>query len=134
MDVRRTEIRVIHGADPDEPDSGTGLRVVAPNRDPAGRAAGDLLTLAARRWRHDDFGLAGGVHDTIGLIERVESMRGPRLALAPTAMASMDNQWRSDQMISDLPARASAFHIRLHRGVLKSQFALRMTDVQSIRA
>ena len=118
MDVRWTEIRVVHSADTDEPDGGTRLRVVAPNRDPAGRAAGDLLTLAARRRRRDDFGLTGGVHDTVGLIECVESMGGPGLALAPTAMASMDNQWRSNQTISDLPARASAFHIRLHRVVL----------------
>ena len=61
VDVWRTEIRVIHGADTDKPNGGTGLRVVAPNRDPAGRAAGDLLTLAARRGRHDDFGLTSGV-------------------------------------------------------------------------
>ena len=133
MDVWWTEIRVVQSADTDEPDGGTGLRVVAPDRNAAGRAAGDLLTLAARRRRHDDFWLTGGVHDTIRLIERVESMRGSGLALAPTAMASMDNQWRSDQTISDLPARASAFHIELHRGVLVSQFAPRMTDVQSIR-
>jgi hypothetical protein len=25
----------------------------------------------------------------------------------------VNNQWRSDQTISDLPARASAFHVRL---------------------
>ena len=133
MDVRWTEIRVVHSADTDEPDGGTGLRVVAPDRNPAGRAAGDLLTLAARRQRYDDFGLTGGVHDTIGLIERVESMRGPGLPLAPTAMASMNDQWRSNQTISDLPARASAFHIQLHRGVLAFDFALRMTDVQFVR-
>ena len=54
MDVRWTEIRVVHSADTDEPDGGTGLRVVAPDRDPAGRATSDLLTLAARRGRHDD--------------------------------------------------------------------------------
>jgi YD repeat-containing protein len=100
VDVRWTEIRVVHSADTDEPDGGTGLRVVAPDRNPAGRAAGDLLTLAARRQRYDDFGLTGGVHDTIGLIERVESMRGPGLPLAPTAMASMNDQWRSNQTIS----------------------------------
>ena len=48
VDVRRTEIRVVHGADADEPDGWTGLRVVAPNRDSAGRAASNLLTPAAR--------------------------------------------------------------------------------------
>jgi hypothetical protein len=29
-------------------------------------------------------------------------------------MAGMNNQWRSDQTISDLPTRASAFHVLLH--------------------
>jgi hypothetical protein len=56
-------------------------------------------------------GFSGGVHDTIGFIESVERVRGPGLALAPTAVASMNNQWRSDQTISHLPARAPAFHI-----------------------
>ena len=116
MDVWRTEIRVVHSADTDEPDGGAGLWVVAPNRDPAGRAAGDLLVPAARRGRHDDFGLTGCVNDPIGFIKSVERMRGPGLALAPTAMTGMNNQWRSDQTISDLPARASAFHVRLHLG------------------
>jgi hypothetical protein len=91
VDVRRTEIRVIHGADADEPDGGTGLRVVALNRNPASRAAGDLLALAARRWRHDDFRFTASVHDTIRFIESVKRVRGPGLALAPTAMAGVDN-------------------------------------------
>jgi hypothetical protein len=108
VDVRRTEIRVVHGADADESDGGTGLRVVAPNRDPASWAACDLLPLAACGGCHNDFGLASGVHDAIGFIESVERMRGPGLALAPTAMAGMNNQRRSDQTISDLPAGASA--------------------------
>ncbi len=73
------------------------------------RAAGYLLALAARRGRQDYFGLSSGVYDTISLIER---MRGPGLALTPTAVAGMDNQWRSDQTIPNLPARASAFHVR----------------------
>jgi hypothetical protein len=89
------------------------LRVVAPNRDPAGRAAGDLLAPTACRGRHDDLGLASGVHDTIGFIESVERMRGPGLALAPTAMTGVNDQWRSDQTISDLPAGASTFHVLL---------------------
>jgi hypothetical protein len=37
------------------------------------------------------------VHDTIGFIESVERMRGAGLTLAPTAMASMNNQWPSNQ-------------------------------------
>jgi hypothetical protein len=65
VDVRRTEIRVVHGADADEPNGRTGLRVVAPNRNPAGWAACDLLALATRRGRHDDFRLATGVHHRV---------------------------------------------------------------------
>jgi hypothetical protein len=65
------------------------------------------------------FGLTSGVHDPIGFIEGIERMRGPGLALTPTAVAGMDNQWRSDQTISDLPARASAFHVRLRGGVVQ---------------
>jgi hypothetical protein len=55
----------------------------------SGRAAGDLLALAARRGRHDDFGLTGGVYDAVGFIESVERMSGPCLALAPTAMTGI---------------------------------------------
>ena len=134
VDVRRTEIRVVHGANADEPDGGTGLRVVAPNGDPAGRAAGDHLTLAARRGRRNDLRLTGGVYDTIGFIERVERMRCPGLPLAPTAVAGMNNQRSSGQAISDLPARSSTFHVRLHRGVVAFRLTLGMTDVQFIRA
>jgi len=117
VDVWRTEIGVFQSANTDEPDGGTGLRVVAPNCDTAGRAAGDLLALAARRGRHNDFGLTDCVHDTISFIKSVERVRGSGLALAPTAMTGMNDQWCSGQTISDLPARASAFHVQLHREV-----------------
>ena len=65
------------------------------------------------------------VHDTIRFIKSVERIRGPGLALAPTAMTGMNDQWCSDQTISDLPARASAFHVQLHRGVIVSAFEYR---------
>ena len=122
MNVRRTEIWVVHGADADEPDSGTGLRVIAPDCDPAGWAPGNLLALAARRGRRDEFGLARGVHDTVGFIERIEGVRSAGFALAPTTMAGMNDQWLSDQTISDLPTRTSTFHVRLLGG-------FRITDV-----
>ena len=114
VNVRWTEIRVVHGTDADEPSGGTGLRVVTPNRNLARRAASNLLTLAARRRRRDEFGFTGRVYDTIGFIESVERMRGAGLTLAPTAMASMNNQWSSNQPISDLSACASTFHVWLH--------------------
>ena len=115
MNVRRTEIRVVHGTDADEPNGGTGLRVVTPNRNPARRAASNLLTLAARRGRPDEFGLTGRMYDTIGFIESVERMRSASLTLAPTAMASVNNQGHSIQPISDLSACAPAFHVWLHQ-------------------
>ena len=115
VNVRRTEIRVVHGTDADEPNGGTGLRVVTPNRNPARRAASNLLTLAARRGRPDEFGLTGRVYDAIGFIESIERMRSASLTLAPTAMASMNNQWRSNQPISDLATCAPAFHVWLHQ-------------------
>jgi hypothetical protein len=40
-------------------------------------------------------------------------MRGAGLTLAPTTMASMNNQWRSNEPISNLSACASAFHVWL---------------------
>ena len=42
-----------------------------------------------RRGRHDDFGLTGGVHDTIGFIESVERMRGPGLTLCGIAKSDI---------------------------------------------
>ena len=68
--------------------------------------------------------LAGGVHDLIGLIERVERMRCPGLALTPAAMTGMNDQWRSNQSILDLPASASAFHIVSIEGVIVSELGL----------
>jgi hypothetical protein len=42
-------------------------------------------------------------------------VRCPGLALAPAAVACVDNQWLSKQTISDLPTRAPAFHVRCIR-------------------
>ena len=114
VNVRRTEIRVVHGTDAGRTRQ-QPAPVIYPNRNAARRAASNLLTLAARRGRPDKFGLAGRVYDTIGFIESVERMRSASLTLAPTAMASMNNQWRSNQHISDLSACAPAFHVWLHQ-------------------
>jgi len=122
VDVRRTQIRIVHCADAHEPDGGTRLRVIAPDRPSTYRATGDLLALAACGRRRHDFRLIAGVHDAIGFVESIQRMRGPGLALAPTAMAGMDNQWRSDQTISYAPACASAFHVRLHPRCLRVIF------------
>lgn len=104
--------------DADEANGGAGLRVVTPNRNPARRATRNLLTLAARRGRPDEFGLASRVYDTIGLIESIERMRGAGLTLAPATMASMNNQRHANQPISDLSTCAPAFHVWLHQRLL----------------
>ncbi len=115
VDVRRTQIRVVHGTDTHEPNGRPGLRVMAPDRDPTAWAAGDLLTFPACRWRQDQFGLIARMHDPIGLVERVERIRSASLTLAPAAMASVNNQRRSSEPVSDASACASAFHLCLHQ-------------------
>src|SRR5262249_25035889 len=72
VDVGRARIGIIHRADADETDGRAGLRIVAPHRDLAARAARDALTLPARRGRHHDLGLPRDVLDAIGLVERIE--------------------------------------------------------------
>ena len=113
MDVWWTEVRVVHGADADKPDRRAGLRVVAPNGNSAGRASSDLLAFTARGRRDDDLRLTGGVHDTVGFIERVECVPSPGLAPAPAAMAGMNDQWCSGHRYRDSTARASVFPVRL---------------------
>ena len=56
MNVRRTGIGIVHRADADEPDGGTGLRVVAPT---ATRQVGQRATV----W---PFPLADGVRTISG--------------------------------------------------------------------
>jgi hypothetical protein len=115
VDVRRTLIGIIHSPDTDEPDSGSSLRVIAPDRNLAHCAASDRLTLAAGGGRKNKLGFAGDVHDAIGLIKRVHCVRRSGLALAPAAMAGMNDQGWSCQTVPNLSARASPFHIQLHR-------------------
>jgi len=91
VDVRRTLVRIVHRPHPDEPDGGSGLRIVAPNRNFAGWTTGDRLTFAACRGRYNEFGLASDVRDTISLIEGIERMCCAGLTLAPRAMAGVDD-------------------------------------------
>src|ERR1043166_8889985 len=112
MDVGRTRIGIIDRPDAHEADGGAGLRIVAPNGDLAGRAACDLLAASARRWGIDDLGLAGEVDDPVRLVERIERVHGPGLALAPTAVARVDDQRRTVQAIAQFATGASAFHGR----------------------
>jgi hypothetical protein len=110
VDVWGTSIGIIERANPHEADSGSGLRVVAPDGNLAGRAARDLLASSAGWWRIDDFGLARSVHDSIRLVEGVKRVGCTGLALAPATVAGVDDERGAYQSISDLAARASAFH------------------------
>src|SRR5215475_7142885 len=112
MDVRRTEIGVVHRAYAHEADGGAGLWIVAPDGDLAGRAACDLLAASAGRWGVDNFRLVGEVDDPVRLVERVERVYRSRLSLAPTAMAGVDDERRAAQSIAQFATRASAFHDR----------------------
>jgi hypothetical protein len=110
VDVWGASIGIIERANPHEADSGSGLRVVAPEGNLAGGAARDLLASSACRWRIDDLRLARGVHDSIRLVEGVERVGCAGLALAPATVAGVDNERRAGQSIPDLAASASAFH------------------------
>src|SRR5262245_21471797 len=105
-------------ANPHEADSGSGLRVVAPDGNLAAGAARDLLASSACRWRIDHLRLARGMHDSIRLVEGVERVGCTGLALAPATVAGVDNERRAGQSIPDLAASASALH-----GVLRPMLA-----------
>src|SRR5690606_33135830 len=92
-----------------EADRVAGARVAAPDRDAALRAARDHLALAALGWREHDFRLFGERDDPIGLDQRIERERGAALALAPAAVAAVDEQRRALEAIADRPAGAAAF-------------------------
>ena len=85
-------MRLIQCSDADETNRGPSLRVVTPDGYLAGGAARDPLSSAAGRRSVDQLGLAAEVVHPIGLIQRVQRVYGPRLALAPSAVASMNDQ------------------------------------------
>src|SRR6185437_13665915 len=111
MNIRRTPARIVHGADAQEAHGGTGLRVVAPHRNLANGAARDALALAARRRRVDNFGLGLEMLDAIGFIQRIPRMRRAGLALAPGAVAGVNDQRLAIKPVADMSAGASAFHL-----------------------
>ena len=118
MKLRGKRVRIIQGASADEADFVAGDRVGAPEGDLASRAAGNGLPHAAWARDGDHFRLAGEELYAVGFDHRVHHAGGAGLALAPTAMTGVNDQWFSDQTISDLPARASAFHVELPLGVI----------------
>src|SRR5207248_4258292 len=110
MDIRRTLGRVVHGADAHKAHGRARPRIVAPDRDLADRATRDALSLAARRWCHDDLRLGGDMLDPLGLIHRIERVYGACFALAPAAVAGRHDHRLGVQTIGDMAARASTLH------------------------
>ena len=110
MDVRRILAGTVHRANAHEAHRRPGLRVIAPDRYLAVGAASDPLSSAAGRRRLDELRLGLQVFDTVCFVERIERMSGAGLALAPGAMAGMNDQRFAGQTISDMSASAAAFH------------------------
>lgn len=92
MDVRRQTVRFIERTDANEANSVTASGVVAPNCDPAPRAAGDLLTLATIGRRVDDLNFSLEQLHPIGFNQGVQGKGGSGFSLTPAAMAAMDEQ------------------------------------------
>jgi hypothetical protein len=61
------------------------------------------------------------MHDLIGLKESVQRVRRSRFALAPTAVAGVNNERGPNDAIPDTPARASSFPAE----ILHAAFAAR---------
>lgn len=97
MDVGRNSGRFIKCSDTNKPheiaDATKHDQIVAPDGNLALRAAGDFLFLAT-------WGGYSDVHDVsleelhaIGFNQRIHRKSRPALALAPTAMAAVNNEW-----------------------------------------
>ncbi len=108
VDVGRQAVGLVERADAHETHRVAGARIVAPDRDAAMRAAADLLSPAAlgRRRHHVDFAM-GELH-AVGLDHRVQRVRGSGLALAPAAVAAVDEQRRGRHPVAHVATRASA--------------------------
>src|SRR5690348_7241657 len=111
MDVRRALFRIIHRADTNKAHRGAGLRIITPDRNLADRTARDALALAARGRRQNHLRLRREVLDAIGLVDCVQRMRGTGLALAPGAVAGVDDERPAVQAIANIAAGATAFHV-----------------------
>jgi hypothetical protein len=116
VDIWWAALRVIHCPNTDESDCRSGLRIVAPNGYLAsGTARNPLSPATTDRRCVDQLGFAANVLDPIGLIQSIQRVRAPRLALAPSAVAGMNNEWYACQTISNIPACASTVHVTSQR-------------------
>src|SRR5947208_10522767 len=105
-------VGLVECPDGDEPHCRASLGIVAPDAHATRRTAGNVLALPARRRRHYHIGFAGKMSDPVGFVQGVNREGGTSLALTPTAVAGVNDEWRSAQSIPQLATGAAAFHDR----------------------
>lgn len=123
VNVRWQQVWVVQGAHSDELDQRPDAGIVAPDRDPAFRAAGNELTTSARGRRVNELWLPAKLSDSIRLDQGIECERSTGLSLAPAAMATVDEKRSRFDSVSDRPAVTAAFsweHFRLRHGQCNS--------------
>lgn len=86
----------------------SGAGVVAPQRNAAFGTPGELLAIAARGRSVDQLRFGAQNGDAIGLDHGIQRKGCPAFALAPPAVAAVDEQWCGLHAIADVPAVAAA--------------------------
>jgi hypothetical protein len=113
VDFGRARVRILQRAGAHEAEFRSGARIDAPQRHLAHRAAADPLPLATERRRVDDLRRAGQELDPVGLDQGVEHEGRASLALAPAAVAAMDEQRPAGQAVANLSAGAMTLQASL---------------------
>src|SRR6266480_58615 len=108
VDVRWQEVRCVERSDADKANRATASCVVAPDRDAAPGAAGDLLALAAVGRRVDDLDLALEQLDAVGFDHRVQREGSAALTLAPAAVAAVNEKGLRRHPVAHKTARTTA--------------------------
>src|SRR5437773_10040448 len=108
VDVRWQEVRRVERSDADKANRVTASRVVAPDRDAAPGAAGDLLALAAVGGRADDLDLALEQLNAVGFDHGLQREGSAALALAPAAVAAVNEKGLRRHPVAHKTARATA--------------------------
>src|SRR5579864_616343 len=109
VNVGRKAIGVVERADAHELQRVACTRVMAPQRDVTVGTADDPLAAPAVRRRVDAHECTVQHFHPIRFDQRVERERGPCFALAPAAMAAMDEEGIRHHPVADVPAGAAAF-------------------------
>src|SRR4051812_20410370 len=107
---------------------------MAPEREPAVRAARDRLPHAALGRRIDELGLRREPREALGFDQRVERKGGAGFALAPAAMAAVDEKRRALQPVADCAAVAAAFAWKAHDGRMQTASPTASAPSRSTRA